>query len=37
MFAPPPWNLYVVRPTTAFGVATVEPSGATRWRFENTP
>jgi hypothetical protein len=31
---PPPWNLYVVRPTTAFGVATVEPSGATRWQFE---
>jgi pyridoxine/pyridoxamine 5'-phosphate oxidase len=31
----PPWNLYVVRPTTAFGVATVEPSGATRWRFAN--
>jgi hypothetical protein len=31
---PPPWNLYVVRPRTAFGVATAEPSGATRWRFE---
>jgi hypothetical protein len=31
---PPPWNLYVVRPTTAFGVATAEPSGATRWRFD---
>jgi pyridoxamine 5'-phosphate oxidase-like protein len=31
---PPPWNLYVVRPTTAFGVATAEPSGATRWQFE---
>jgi hypothetical protein len=30
---PPPWNLYVVRPTRAFGVATAEPSGATRWRF----
>jgi hypothetical protein len=30
---PSPWNLYVVRPTTAFGVATAEPSGATRWRF----
>lgn len=30
---PAPWNLYVVRPTTAFGVATVDPSGATRWRF----
>jgi hypothetical protein len=31
---PPPWNLYLVRPTTAFGVATAEPWGATRWRFE---
>jgi hypothetical protein len=31
---PAPWNLYVVRPTTAFGVATAEPSGATRWRFD---
>lgn len=31
---PPPWNLYAVRPTTAFGVATAEPSGATRWQFE---
>ena len=30
---PPPWDLYVVRPATAFGVATAEPSGATRWRF----
>ncbi len=33
---PPPWNLYVVRPTTAFGVASAEPFGATRWQFENT-
>jgi hypothetical protein len=32
---PPPWNLYVVTPTTAFGVATTEPSGATRWQFGN--
>jgi hypothetical protein len=31
---PPPWNLYVVRPATAFGVSTAEPSGATRWQFE---
>jgi pyridoxamine 5'-phosphate oxidase-like protein len=31
---PPPWNLYVMRPITAFGVATAEPSGATRWQFE---
>jgi hypothetical protein len=33
---PPPWNLYLVRPSTAFGVATTDPPGATRWRFENT-
>jgi len=31
---PPPWNLYVMTPSTAFGVATAEPFGATRWRFE---
>jgi Pyridoxamine 5'-phosphate oxidase len=30
---PPPWNLYVVRPRTAFGVASADPGGATRWRF----
>ena len=30
---PPPWNLYVMTPSTAFGTATVEPYGATRWRF----
>jgi Pyridoxamine 5'-phosphate oxidase len=30
---PPPWDLYVMTPTTAFGVATAEPNGATRWRF----
>jgi hypothetical protein len=30
---PPPWNLYAVRPATAYGVATAEPYGATRWRF----
>lgn len=30
---PPPWHLYVVTPVTAFGVATAEPHGATRWRF----
>jgi pyridoxamine 5'-phosphate oxidase-like protein len=30
---PPPWDLYVVTPVTAFGVATAEPHGATRWRF----
>jgi hypothetical protein len=31
---PPPWDLYEITPKTAFGVATAEPHGATRWRFE---
>jgi pyridoxine/pyridoxamine 5'-phosphate oxidase len=31
---PPPWDLYEFTPSTAFGVATAEPHGATRWRFE---
>jgi general stress protein 26 len=30
---PPPWDLYVVEPKTVFGVRTVDPGGATRWRF----
>jgi Pyridoxamine 5'-phosphate oxidase len=30
---PPPWHLYRLAPHTAFGVATAEPFGATRWRF----
>lgn len=30
---PPPWDLYVMTPTVAFGVATAEPHGAMRWRF----
>ena len=30
---PPPWDLYALTPTTVFGVLTVEPGGATRWRF----
>ena len=30
---PPPWELYEMMPKTAFGVATKEPHGATRWRF----
>jgi hypothetical protein len=30
---PPPWRLYEVIPSAAFGVATAEPNGATRWRF----
>jgi pyridoxine/pyridoxamine 5'-phosphate oxidase len=29
-----PWNLYEVAPSAAVGVATKEPHGATRWRFE---
>lgn len=31
---PPPWHLYRVMLSTAFGVATEEPYGATRWRFD---
>jgi Pyridoxamine 5'-phosphate oxidase len=31
---PPPWYLYRLGLHTAFGVATAEPFGATRWRFE---
>jgi hypothetical protein len=31
---PPPWDLYAVKVETVFGVATAEPFGATRWRFE---
>jgi hypothetical protein len=30
---PPPWHLYSFTLRTAFGVATAEPHGATRWRF----
>jgi len=31
---PPPWHLYRLELHTAFGVATEEPYGATRWRFD---
>jgi hypothetical protein len=31
---PAPWHLYAIAPEVAFGVATAEPHGATRWRFE---
>ena len=31
---PPPWDLYEFVPRTAFGVATAEPNGATRWRLD---
>lgn len=30
---PAPWDLYELRGTVAFGVATAEPYGAMRWRF----
>lgn len=30
---PPPWHVYRIIPRTATAVATVEPGGATRWRF----
>jgi hypothetical protein len=30
---PPPWFVYALTPRTATAVATVEPGGATRWRF----
>ncbi|HEV7648492.1 MAG TPA: pyridoxamine 5'-phosphate oxidase family protein [Actinophytocola sp.] len=30
---PPPWHLYRLMLHTAFGVATAEPHGATRWDF----
>jgi hypothetical protein len=32
---PPPWDLYVVAPTTVFAVLSAEPGGATRWRFDD--
>ncbi|HME04893.1 MAG TPA: pyridoxamine 5'-phosphate oxidase family protein [Solirubrobacteraceae bacterium] len=31
---PPPWHLYRFVFHTAFGVATAEPHGASRWRFD---
>ena|SRR5712691_9418408 len=31
---PPPWYLYRSTFHTAVGVATAEPNGATRWRFD---
>jgi hypothetical protein len=30
---PPPWFVYRLTPLTATAVATVEPGGATHWRF----
>lgn len=31
---PPPWHLYRLELSAAFGVATAEPYGASRWRFD---
>lgn len=31
---PPPWDMFRFRFHTAFGVATAEPYGGTRWRFQ---
>jgi Pyridoxamine 5'-phosphate oxidase len=30
---PPPWQVYRLTPHTATAVGTVDPGGATRWRF----
>ena len=30
---PPPWFVYRITPRTATALLTVEPGGATRWRF----
>jgi hypothetical protein len=30
---PPPWTVYRVAPRQATALATVDPGGATRWRF----
>jgi hypothetical protein len=30
---PPPWHVYRIDATSAYAVQTVEPHGATRWRF----
>jgi nitroimidazol reductase NimA-like FMN-containing flavoprotein (pyridoxamine 5'-phosphate oxidase superfamily) len=30
---PGPWDLYELQPESAYGVASAEPYGATRWRF----
>ena len=30
---PPPWHVYRLVPRTATALSTVEPGGATRWRF----
>jgi len=30
---PPPWHVYRLAPRTATALGTVDPGGATRWRF----
>ena len=30
---PPPWFVYRITPRSAIGLSTIEPGGATRWRF----
>jgi PPOX class probable F420-dependent enzyme len=32
---PPPWFIYRIAPRSATALATVEPGGATRWRFQS--
>ncbi len=31
---PPPWTIYRITPRDAAALATVDPGGATRWRFD---
>lgn len=31
---PPPWFVYRITPRSAIALSTIEPGGATRWRFE---
>ena len=31
---PPPWFVYRITPRSATALATIEPGGATRWRFQ---
>jgi hypothetical protein len=30
---PPPWFVYKIEPRAATALETIEPGGATRWRF----
>jgi hypothetical protein len=30
---PPPWNVYRIEPRAATAILTVDPGGATRWRY----